>query len=364
MKPLFLAALVALAMPSVACADGQAPLAGAKGVLADLAFETSPFMRRTAYRSVATMNRDVAPSGAYSPVNIEWEKNGKQGKWYIEQQRYGGDLVAGGLAVGDTDAIDRGLRIFAWGWAQQQPDGSFECPDTFHSTSLFVEAVAHALLLLEASPYKDRYAAASAAMKPKLLKAARWMTTPAAEERGKRNNAPYTHRRFLVACALGQTGVLMNDEALVKRSAPYVREGLALQDPAGFFPEKGGWDSSYNAVGLFLAQRYYAIVADDALRPDLYASLGKAAAWQKSRLLPDGTVSVEGNTRVNATPEKGRNGTPKKVAVGHVFRAFAYWARLSGDPSWEALGEKVAAAANMLKRPEPSAARARAGAAG
>src|SRR6476661_7283722 len=73
----------------------------------DLPFETSSFMKSTLRTH--------------------------SGKWFIEEQRHGADAVSGGIAKDDQAAIERGLKILHWGFSQQQPDGSFACPDTFHS---------------------------------------------------------------------------------------------------------------------------------------------------------------------------------------------------------------------------------------
>src|ERR1700733_3671769 len=124
----------------------------------DLRFEESDFMKATSYRrpdKLATAN--LAANGALSPVNVAWDRT-HLGKWFIEEQRYGADAVAGGIAKNDTSAIDRGLLILHWGFSQQQPDGAFACPDAFHSTSFFVEAAAHSLLLLNESPFAAQYA--------------------------------------------------------------------------------------------------------------------------------------------------------------------------------------------------------------
>jgi len=43
-------------------------------------------------------------------VNRAWDV-AHSGPWYIEEQRYGADIVAGGIAADDTTAIDRGLTI-------------------------------------------------------------------------------------------------------------------------------------------------------------------------------------------------------------------------------------------------------------
>lgn len=320
----------------------------AKGANDDLLFETSAFMRSTAYRNVPKLNPESAEDGAYGPVNRAWDLL-HSGKWYIEEQRYGADLVAGGITARNTEAIGRGLLILHWGFAQQQRDGGFDCPDAFHSTSFFVEATAHSLLLLESSEFASRYDADIKAMKLRLHAAALWMIAPEHEGQGRKHNMPYTHRHYLVAAALGESGLLLGDQALINRSEDYIREGLALQDPSGFNPERGGWDSSYNAVGMLYATRYYTIVASDSLRPALYHMLEKAVHWEASRVSAEGEVSTEGNTRVGGEQtENGRSGKPKTIAVGTVYRVFYYWSRISGDAGFEKLAEKVAAFAHQL----------------
>ena len=56
---------------------------------------------------------------------------------------------------------------------------------------------------------------------------------------GEAHDAPYTHRFYLDADALGEPGVLVHDEGLVHASRDYVRRGIAHQDLSGFKPEKG-----------------------------------------------------------------------------------------------------------------------------
>jgi hypothetical protein len=306
----------------------------------DFRFETSAFMKDTAYRRPEKIAADSAPSGAESSVNIQWDQN-HSGKWYIEQQRYGSDAVCGGIAKEDTSAIDRGLRILRWGFEQQQPDGSFNCPDTFHSTSFFVEAAAHACLLLNASQYVSKYAAEVDWMKPRILKAALWMTQPAVEGPGKASNAPYAHRRYLVAAAVGEAGVLCGNQPLIEKSRAYIREGVSLQDPLGFNPEKGGYDCSYHAVGLYYAERYYDLVADSETKEQVRSMLKKGYAWLESRIRPDGTIDVSGNTRTGAGQEKGRTGAVKTINYGYTYRGFYHWYLISRDPGFEQLAQKV-----------------------
>jgi hypothetical protein len=325
------------------------PELGMASVADDLRFETTKFMRETAFRRPEHIAANPASSGAFSPVNIQWDQT-HQGSWYIEEQRYGGEAVCAGVATGNTAAIDRGLKILRWGLEHQEPDGSFNCPDAFHSTSFFVESAAHACLVLSGSQYASQYAGEIGWMQPRVLKAARWMTLPSIEGIGKARNAPYTHRRYLVAAALGEAGVLGNDQSLVEKSKTYIEEGIGLQEPSGSNPEKGGDDCSYHAAGLFYAERYYDLVADAETKERLRGMLKKGYAWLQNHVLPDGTIDVSGNSRVGSGQEQGRNGTAKKVNYGVIYQGLEHWSVISGEATYEQLAQKVFAGETIYRR--------------
>jgi hypothetical protein len=197
-------------------------------------------------------------------------------------------------------------------------------------------------LQLEASEYAARYLQSVADMKPKLHSAALWITDPKNEIPGKKKNLPFTHCRYLVAAALGETGVLTSDSSLVRASEAYVRDGIALQSVTGYNPERGGWDSSYHAKGMAFACRYYTIVANEDMKKELYPMMDKAMKWEASRVNDDGTVNTEGNTRVGgAKTETSRAGKPKTVEFRQVCRSLYHWYAISGDASYEKLAEKV-----------------------
>ncbi len=251
------------------------------GPRGDLAFETSGFLRQTAYAKPDKVADQMASDGAYGPLNTGWE-HGTKDHWLIEEQRYAIDAVIAGLSYHRQDLIERGEAIFDWGFRQERPDGSFDCPDRFHSMSFFVEAAAHAALLMQASDMAAPNQAWVDSAEPRLRLAARWMMAPQNADPGQAHDAPYTHRFYLDADALGETGVLLHDPAMVRASRDYVRRGIARQDRSGFNPEKGGWDTSYHAVGLLFAETYYTVVADDALRGELQPMID-SRAWLACR---------------------------------------------------------------------------------
>jgi hypothetical protein len=318
-------------------------------IIDDLRFETSSFMKSASYREPDRVASDESAAGAISRVNVQWEQN-HSGNWYIEEQRYAADAICAGIAQQDVAAIERGLKGLRWGFEQQQPDGSFDCPDAFHSTSFFEEAAARACLLLNACQYATQFASDIEWIKSHILKTAHWMTEPEVEAQGKKRNIPYTHRRYLVAAALGEAGVLCGDQTLIDHSKEYIREGITLQQPDGVNPEKGGSDCTYQGAGLYYAECYYDIAADDGMKSALRPMLAKGYAWLKGRVLPDGTMDVSSDTRVGAAPEKGRSGAVKKVNYGIIYRGFYHWSMISQDPEYAQLAEKVAKGEEIYKR--------------
>ncbi|HLH02029.1 MAG TPA: hypothetical protein VKX25_04605 [Bryobacteraceae bacterium] len=293
----------------------------------------------TVYHDRSWGAKDTAEDGAFSSVNRRWDQT-RSGTWYIEQQRAGDQIIATGLAYHDRVLVDRGLRILEWGFAQQNADGSFPCEDPFHSTSFFVEAATHSVLLLEAAPEGREFDARVELLRQKLARTAQWMTQPGVEQAAKAHNAVFTHRRFLIGAALGEAGVVLRDQRLVTKSAEYICDGFLLQMPDEVNREKHGYDSNYQAVGLVFAMRYYRLVASDELKQEMYPHLAAGIRWQRSRITPAGDVLAEGNTRT-AGQERNRDGTAKSVNYSWTVLALADWATISGDRSFDELASRV-----------------------
>jgi hypothetical protein len=173
-----------------------------------------------------------------------------------------------------------------------------------------------------------------------LARTAHWMTRPDVEAAGQARNHPFTHRRFLVGTALGEVAVVLEDDRLRQKSASYIRDGLALQQPDGVYLEKGGYDSNYQAVGLSFALRYYRLVADPQLQAQMKPHLDHGIQWLVSRVDPSGDISSAGNTR-SGGEEKNRDGTPKGVNYTWAVRSLADWAYITGDAKDDALAHRI-----------------------
>jgi PKD repeat protein len=283
---------------------------------------------------------EIASSGAWG-VNADWEK-GKSSKWYIEQQRYGESLIIEGILNKDTTMINLGLKVFNWGFSRQASDGSFKgTEDAFHSTSMFVAAVSHTLLVLKQSPYASQYASQIDSLTAKVYKAAQWMTGTEVWSRGIKNDSPYTHRRYLVANALALTSKLVGgDSQLMSLARLQIKDALSLQWSNGVNPEKGGYDSSYQTVGLSYAMRWSTYFPNESLTASVNTMIDKGLAWEQGRILSTGEISTAGNSRVG-TAETGPSGTLKTVDWRKAVTAFAYWYQVTGNTAWQIAAQKI-----------------------
>ena len=300
---------------------------------------SSSLLANVVYEDASTS--EIASSGAWG-VNADWEQ-GKSSKWYIEQQRYGESLIIEGMLNKDSTMINLGLKVFNWGFSHQASDGSFSgTEDAFHSTSMFVEAVANALLVLkQSSHYGDLYSSQIASLTAKLNKAAKWMTIADVWGQGIKNDSPYTHRRYIVADALALTSKLVGgNSTFMSLARSEIKDALSLQWSNGVNPEMAGYDSSYQTVGLSYAMLWSSYFPDDSLTPSVNAMVNKGLGWEQTRVVATGEISISGNSRVGT--ETGPSGTLKTVDWRKAVTAFAYWYQVTGNSTWQASAQDIA----------------------
>jgi hypothetical protein len=348
MMMLNLMTLVGLMLSSV-LSRAESPAFGVLGAAGNLALETSRIMAENAHPDRQKAPADWRSLSGASGMNLKWEEDPSQ-PWFIEYQKVGRDWVAAGLTSGDKDKVRWGLKILDWGFSKMEPDGEFKHPDCYHSASFFVEAVVHVILMLEASPWRAEFAGTLENFKPKLLTSARWMIRPDIDALNwpDDNNYPrifgerrYAHRRFLDAAAIGGVGLIFQDKPLIEKGVWLIRNGIALQQPDGVNPERSGPDTSYQALGLVYACRYYQIIADDAMRAELIPTLEKGYSWLLGRIKPDGDIDGTGNTRTGASGEPSRDGKPKRLDYRTTAVSIACWAQLTRNPELEVTALRV-----------------------
>ncbi len=322
---------------------GRPSLAPAVSGRLDARIDFSRAFDRTLLSHPAVLVRGVAPDGA-NGVNAEWE-HGQGPGMFIEEQRHGEEAIIAGVVHHSPRLWRLGVREFAWGFAHQGPRGNFpDTQDPFHSTSFFVEGVAHLVLVLRGAAINGVAVPRALlgevnSFVPRLHRAARWMASPGVWRAGLAGDAPYTHRRFLVASALGLTAVLTGDRLLAGRAREALELGLRAQRGDGVFPELGGFDSSYQARGIVYAEHYLAWVphAPSSLGP----AIARGLAWERTGILPSGEVSIVGNTRANGVMYD-HNGA-KLVVYPMVTDALAWWGLARHVPADVRVAARVSA---------------------
>ena len=303
-------------------------------------------------------SRPDHPSGAMQS-NARFVE-GSYPSWNISYQNTGEGRIIDGLARDDVEAIEHGLTIFDWGFARQEPDGSFSAskpilaaagvpPRTrasatgslVHNTSFFMQAVAHSVLLLEASPHADRYASRITRYRRGLERMATWMSSEPVWPVAAPYNAEYAHRFYLEATALSLAARATGDAWPLRRVRAHLLAGLTRQRPSGVNPEAGGPDTGYQAGGPTFATRYLTYSPRDPLAPQLERMIRRAVQWEVSRIDPaTGRVSTEGNTRTCAAEYKPL-GQRKEPSYPGIARLLQVRSLIDSDPALAALATLV-----------------------
>jgi hypothetical protein len=246
------------------------------------------------------------------------------------------------VVLGNHKLVDNGLREFEWGYARQSQDGSFpETGDAFHSVSTYVPDTARALLVLR--DRRDEFAESIPRMEkiiPHVGAAAEWLRQPAILEPGKRHDQPYTHRKWMLAAALGEAAQLTGNERLA--GAAFAAEGIALQHDDGENPEKGGFDVSCQMVDALNGASYYSTLKCQTsadLMSRVRRMIERTCRWEMHRILATGEIDVTGSTRMLKEP--ARSGAIERTNYKEVVEAFSFTAAITGDSGYVEAAERL-----------------------
>lgn len=261
--------------------------------------------------------------------------------------RGGCRYLTAAVVTGDQARADDAWKSIEATFAQQAKDGGLEGgggpwykPFDAHGVRVenmyfFLQELGHAFLVVQASPMEPHFHDRIEAIKPKLRKACDFI------QKGYPTIIPkvgHTANRLLIAAkAFGLCGLVLNDPRLKDSSSLLVKAALKRRDKDGVFIERGGRDSSYNAVSILMGTHLSLYLPN----PELEAAFPPAMAWLKTRIKPTGEVEVAGNTRTGVGRERSKSGVPKQVNYGEVSQTLWYYGALHDDPDAIALGLKV-----------------------
>lgn len=288
-------------------------------------------------------------SGGKPDKNGNTGGNRSEGHWIgAAMQRGGCWYLIGAVVAGDAARADDAWRAVETTFAHQLADGSFEMDlktaegagdarsTSVQSSFFFLQELAHAILVIRQSPMEPRFHDRIAALEPKLRRACAFIT--AGYDTIIASSTRAVNRIVIAAKAFGLCGLVLHDDALVATARKLVAYALTLRDPDGVFIEKGGRDSSYNAVSIFFGQ----ILALHLPLPELEAAFPAAMKWELTRITPAGEVTVEGNSRTGVGKETYL-GHPKNVNYTEIVFTLTFYGLIHHDDHALALADQVVA---------------------
>jgi hypothetical protein len=279
-------------------------------------------------------------------------------EWLTVGQQRGSMLpIIAGAVAGDSDAVARNWPVIDTSMAHENPDGSFQHAPVIlgvvqlpvyepTSNAFWIAESVEALLYLRQSALGPQYAARIDALVPKYRLALQWLTRPEnvaamikADGGGSTNRIIEDAKALLLGYQF--TGV----PAAQTVGEDFLGRGLAAQTPDGYFPERGGPDTSYNATSCgHLAE--ISLWVDD---PRIGPAVARGIAWELAQLQADGSVDASQNTRTAG--QETYFGHVKRVNYLDVTRAFALWGAISGDTNATNAARQTAAIAKGPKKP-------------
>ena len=236
------------------------------------------------------------------------------------------------VARENLTALDQAIRATEYSFAHQRPAGDFTlvipanmanqppptAADLTSGVAFFLASAGPALLAFDESDWYRNAAATAphrarvAALRPAVQRAATWLVQQQRTLAAYDSLAP--NRLYFDALAYYSLGRYLNDEPTRQVGVRFARQAIRAQHGRGYYQEGGGYDSSYQGVGLAMGFRLLTLLpATESLRADLWNSLSCGTNWQASRVLASGEISTQGNTRVFPGGEAFL-GTEKQVA--------------------------------------------------
>ncbi|MCC6124112.1 MAG: hypothetical protein IT426_04060 [Pirellulales bacterium] len=248
-----------------------------------------------------------------------------------ELQRGAMQLMLRSIAAGDRKGVEAGWRAIDATFAHQTELGHFARdggPAGGPSAVAFwLCELDQAVLVLRESRFAAEYKDRLDRLIPKIRKAARWLAQDKYRERLKREDAETPNRLLFDGLACGLSGLLTDDAELQKFGREFV--DLAMKHyraSDGVFLEKGGHDSSYQAVAALKLQVWITYFPEAKLK----SAAEKAVRWERGRIRPGGEVDVSENTRTGLHQEKWQ-GNYKDVNLSEVTFCLLYDYALTGN---------------------------------
>ncbi len=263
-----------------------------------------------------------------------------RGHWTdIVYQRVAIPLIWVGAAESDRAKVDNGWKAIDLSLSHLQSDGSFDTAPgrTMNEAEMafWIEAVTHAVVVLEQSPLASQYAQRIRSVVPSIRRNVAWLNNQDRLARLAKFDAPAVNRLIVDACAFAYASAVLHDPSLMHPANDFIRQALAKQREDGTLLEENGFDSSYQGVSV-LHLTYFALLQPAA---NVRTALTAATNREVAAIGRSGRVDESQNTRTGGTHMV--NGQPYAIDYTSVILGLYYSGLYTGDANVVDAAERV-----------------------
>ena len=249
-----------------------------------------------------------------------------------EFQRGAMHFMIRSIVKGDRQGIDDAWRAIDATFARQTDIGTFARDGGPvggpSAVAFWLCELDQAILILRESSFGPEYKTRIEKLIPQIHKSALWLAQSKYQTRLEREDGDTPNRLLFDALAFGLSGMLTEDRELQQTGRRFVDLAMKLyREEDGVFLEKGGHDSSYQAVAALKLQIWLIYFPDEKL--DL--AVNKAVRWQIGRVLDNGGIDVAGNTRTGLKQERWM-GNFKDVNLSEITLCLLYHNARTNNP--------------------------------
>lgn len=300
----------------------------------------------------------IADDGVVGSNNAAWQA-GTRPDFYIEAQRIGYQVALGGLAGGDLDMVDRGLRAIEWGYRPGVMGPAFDwsanrdfgviLAHAAHPRTMFGAASVETVLAMQNNPLMWRGDGEALYGRADAISDMIYRTAVAYYDSGDaltfRTQCINSSQLVFQATWMQGVYVLTDDATFKFEAKETIRAMMALQRPDGAFGEKLGPDGQRAFDTSYCVQTLRELVAYEEMLPgsgegswrtQVRDYITRGANWLLGRIRPDGSIDTTGNSRTAAdgAPRpgdfaKGWEIDQTSITLAQYAVAFGRWEELA-----------------------------------
>lgn len=249
----------------------------------------------------------------------------------------------------DDAAVSKTLLAVEYAFSHQNGAGFFENDlgltpvEALAADVFFMAAYGQFHHLVSRTRYWSNVSRTLTAKRSNVRAAMHWLAANSDELLRQDRDTP--NRLLFDALAFILNGQILDDPSLVDIGHMFLQKAVVMQHAEGYFLEKGGFDSSYQAVSLLNLAAITQYARDSGIAQEASTASSAGVSWLLTRIRKNGSVSRKGNTRTGRGGEVFF-GRKKGVNYSEVIYALLQWDAL-GDGDYSA---QAAAVTGRLKR--------------